>query len=85
MRSSYVWLLPLSRVILRSVRDGFVSRFLPFVAEWDPMVRAGHDLCIRSPAGGPLGYFQCLALTSGAAVNPHVVISVRTHAIVSLG
>lgn len=43
------------------------------------------DLFIRSPVGGPLGCFQCLALTSEAAVNFHVVIFVWTHAIVSLG
>lgn len=83
--SSIFWLLPLSRVILSFICDGFVSRWLPFVAEHISIMRVDHDLFIRSPFGGPLGCFQHLALTKVATVNVHVVTSVWTHAIVSFG
>ena len=60
----YIRLLPHSRGILRFIRDAFVSACFLFIAEQDPVVWVDHNVFIHSPVGGPLGRFQCLALTN---------------------
>lgn len=63
--SSIFWLLPLSRVILSFICDGFVSCWLPFVAEQIPIMPGDHDLFIRSPCWWTFGLFPAFGPDQG--------------------